>query len=66
MGGTRSVYDGAGWFDCVFLVAGRGEQVMLNNFFVSFVLAFAVFCAVFLGLDYSIMKLQGLTLLFQH
>ncbi len=39
---------------------------MMNNYFVSFVLAFAVFFAAFLALDFSIMKLQGLTLFFHN
>jgi hypothetical protein len=38
----------------------------LNNYFVPFVIAFVVFCFVFLGLDVAVMKAQGLSLLFSQ
>ncbi len=36
----------------------------MKGFLAPFALAFAAFCLVFLGLDFTIMKLQGLTLFF--
>jgi len=38
----------------------------VNNYFVPFVIAFVVFCVVFIGLDFAVMKAQGLSLLFNQ
>lgn len=36
----------------------------MNNYFVAFVLSFAVFGVVFFGLDYALMSAQGVNLFF--
>ncbi len=64
MGGPSPVYDGSGGPGCLFLVAGNGRMGIVKEFIAPFVIAFAAFCLLFLGLDFSIMKLQGLTLFF--
>ncbi len=64
MGGAGPVFDGSGGLGCLFLVAGNGRMGFVKEFVASFVIAFAAFCLLFLGLDFSIMKLQGLTLFF--
>lgn len=38
----------------------------MKAYFVPFVGAFIVFVLLFLGLDFSMMKLQGLTLIYHH
>lgn len=38
----------------------------MKAYFVPFVGAFIVFALLFLGLDFSMMKLQGLTLIYHH
>ncbi len=60
MGRTVIVYNGSGWPDYVFLVVG------MKGYALPFLLGLIVFGAMFLLLDFSIMKMMGLTLLFQH
>ena len=38
----------------------------MKAYFLPFVAAFIVFALVFLALDFSMMKLQGLTLIYKH
>jgi len=60
MGGAIIVHDGPDWFDPIFLVAG------MKSYAFPFLVGLVVFAAMFLLLDISIMKMMGLTLLFQH
>jgi len=41
------------------------EEQLMTNYLVPFVIAFVVCALIFLGLDIGIMKLQGLSLIFQ-
>ncbi len=58
MGRPRAVQHSAGCRSDHFLV------VPVKDYLVPFAVAFAVCCVVFLGLDFTIMKLQGLSLFY--
>ncbi len=60
MGGTVVVHSGPDWSGDIFLVAG------MKSYALPFVLGLIAFGAMFLMLDFSIMKMMGLTLFFQH
>jgi len=38
----------------------------VNTYFVPFIVALIVFCALFVGLDTAVMEAQGLSLLFEQ
>lgn len=60
MGRTVVVHSGADWPGDIFLVAG------MKSYALPFLLGLIVFGGMFLLLDFSIMKMMGLTLFFQH
>ncbi len=60
MGGAAVIHDGPDRSDHVFLVAG------MKGYALPFLLGLIAFGAMFFLLDFSIMKMMGLTLLFQH
>ncbi len=60
MGGTVVVHSGPDCPGDIILVAG------MKSYAVPFLLGLIAFGAMFLMLDFPIMKMMGLTLLFQH
>ena len=58
MGGARAVHRGADCHCELLLV------VPVKAYLVPFVIAFVVCAVIFLGLDFTIMKLQGLSLIY--
>ncbi len=64
MGGAGPVYHGTHRAGYLFLVARDWGVGIVRDFVAPFAIAFVAFCLVFLGLDFTIMKLQGLTLIF--
>ena len=64
---------GAGTFyrrlDCpfrLFLLAGLTLEVYMGSYVLPFVVALVAFCILFIGLDFTVMQAQGLSLLFHQ